>query len=579
LFKLREISPRRLQMAAPSAILIIFSLLSLITPAIGAAARFAGVENAAILPFGGAGVAPRWYAEGIPATPAQPLSRNPGRVILGWDGEEEKEGLWARDVIQCPAGNHSCVELGPLGAQKCCSNDRYCYLTGNSEPKCCSIGVKCPDSPCNSDQRFCNNTIPITVSDGPDATGLPTGTNSGGGGQETNLTSHAIFTTVTGCCNRQCGTSSFQCEGVFGGQCCPNGNKCGESSLCIVNTPASTSSSVSTIVSEIPAGCTAASQFRCSETDGGGCCDTGSVCTFQSVAPATSTPVCSPDPNYADGDSSSGALSSGARVGIGVGVALGAAVVIAAITWFCIYQRKKGRAGKSNGSAHEMRENGVGPSAGPTGQGGAGGGGGRRRGGVGLGLAGRWGKARSSLMPAAAATPGPGRSNLSEASGPTISSARPPLHDHGRVYSYFGPTAIAGPFTQRDEDEGAVYNEADSLMATAATTPPTGGPLPRESTSPFAAPGSMPYYHPDHILRPVEIGDSNDAQKATQKEGERGNAEPVEVESPTHEGATTGMVYELMGSLGPTSPLNPGGDTSHSTDKGQSPEPPESGAK
>jgi len=573
-------------MAAPSAVFIILSLLSLITPTLGAAARFAAVEDAAILPFGAAGIAPRWYAEGIPAIPAQPLSRNPERVFLDGDSEEGEE-LWARDITQCGAGNHSCVELGPFGAQKCCDNDRYCYLNEDSEPKCCSIGIKCEDSPCEPDQRFCNETLTITttiaVTDRPDTTEIPTGTNSGSG-HGGNITVLVTHSTVPGCCNRQCGTSSFQCESAFGGQCCANGNKCGDGSLCIGNMPASTSTSISTIVSEIPPGCTAASQFLCEATDGGGCCDTGSICTFQSVAPATSSPVCSPDPNFADGDSSSGALSSGARVGIGVGVALGAAVVIAAITWFCIYRRKKDRASKSNVSAHEMRENGGAAGAaagagttGPRAGGGGRGGGGRGGGGGGGGLAGRLARGprnRYSLMTAGPPTPWTGRSEFSETSGPTISSARPPLHEHGRVYSYFGPTAIAGPFTERDEDGDAGHNDADARMAAAATTPPTGGPLSSDSTGPFVTPSSMPY-HPDHILRPIEIGDSNDAQKAIEKEGERGIGEPVEVESPTHGGATTEVVYELMGSLGTESPLKPDGATGHSTDKRQLPGPSE----
>ncbi|KAI0390110.1 hypothetical protein F5Y17DRAFT_83420 [Xylariaceae sp. FL0594] len=534
-------------MAEGAVIFTIFSLLSLSAPALGAAARFAAVDDAVLLPFGGgAGISPRWYAEGIPATPAQPLSRNLKHVLLNSDGEGQLEAQTA----QCSAGQHSCFELGEAGVQKCCDNDRYCYLDNNSQPRCCSIGVKCADSPCAADQRFCYATETITLTTG--ITALPTGTASAGG-QAPNLTSLVSFSTIAGCCNRQCGVSFFQCEPLFGTQCCPNGNKCGLGSQCIEDLPASTSTSISSIVSIIPPGCIAATQFLC--PGGDGCCDTGSVCTFQSDATATSAAVCSPDPNFTDGGSSTGALSNGARIGIGVGVALGAAIVIAAITWFCIYRRKRAKAGsKSNASALEMHEN---DDAEPNGTG-------QPAAAVG-GLAGRRSRAqrtRNSFMSASPPTPWTGRSVFSDASGPTISSARPLLHDHGRVYSYFGPTAVPGPFTEREGDD-----IEDARMAAAATTPPTGGPLSSDSTGQFATPMSMPY-HPDHILRPVEIGDSNDGHQnggggmEKEKEGDIENG-PVKVESPVqgHHDTHTTVIYELMGSLGTPSPLNPDGTT------------------
>ncbi|KAI3325983.1 hypothetical protein HD806DRAFT_429225 [Xylariaceae sp. AK1471] len=527
-------------MTAPFLSLFLLLLASHIAPALSAAPRFAALDNAAILPLPAAGFAPRWYMEGIPAIPAQPLSPNPRNIL----GDHETGELDARqDSFLCSAGQHSCAEANAAGF--CCDNDRYCYLNEAWEPKCCSLGNKCPDSACDADHLYCNETLTSTIT--------PSGTVTESGQQ---ITSSVVvsYTTSTACCNRACSASSFSCEQTFGGQCCENGFKCGLGSLCIADPPPPTTTSVSTIVPEVPAGCTT-SQITCAQTDGGGCCDIGSICTFQSAAPATSTAVCAPNLTLADGGGgSSTALSSGARVGVGVGVALGAAVVIAAATWFCIRRRQRHRKAKSNASAHEMGRNAGGLAAAAGGAGGGGGGGGGGRTGRGQGI-------RESLMAAGPLTPWTGHSNFSDASGPTISSARPPLHDHGRVYSYFGPNAIEGPFTDRDGDQ----HDADAAVV---TTPPTG-PLPSDSTGQFVTAGSMPF-HPDHIRRPVEIG-GIETQKEIEKEKENGKLIITEETPGQDEDPTTGP-FELMGSLGTPSPLN-------SNDKGPSRPPAETQPK
>ncbi|KXJ91115.1 hypothetical protein Micbo1qcDRAFT_163874 [Microdochium bolleyi] len=79
---------------------------------------------------------------------------------------------------------------------------------------------------------------------------------------------------------------------------------------------------------------------------------------------------------------------------------------------------------------------------------------------------------------------------MSEVSGPTsggMSGNRPPLHQSGLVYDYFGPDPVAGPYT---EDADSPWPERGSLNR----TPSRGVPaVPRG---------------PGDISRPVEIGES-----------------------------------------------------------------------
>ncbi|KAI3333543.1 hypothetical protein F4824DRAFT_235324 [Ustulina deusta] len=483
-------------MAASFPAMFLSLLIALrIPPALAAVPRSGARDHATtFVPLdGGVGVgfAPRWYMEeGTPAVPAQLFSPNP-RYVLSGGGD----GLAARQVSLCDAGFHSCVEANAPGT--CCPNDRYCYLDENWAAKCCALGVQCEGSLCAADQLYCNATSATTIPAAP-----PT---AHSGNTVTSLVSR---TTYAACCNRACSEASFSCESAFGGQCCPYEYKCGTGSACIADPAPATTTAVSTIVPEIPPGCTT-SQITCAETDGGGCCNTGSVCTFQTIGAATSN-VCAPDPTLGDDGGSSGGLSGGAKVGIGVGVAVGAALVIAAVTWVCVRRRRKrpGTTGTAV-SAHEMQDVAT--------------------------VRGGDGDMGDSLL-VGPMTPGTHRSAYTDASEPMM----PPLHEHGLAYNYHLPDARAGPFTVRDGDGQIVPNP--SLAATRPT-----GPMP---------------FDPDHILRPVEIGDT-EARKQAEKD--KGNRHLDEMAS--HDEDPTAGRFELMGSLGSPSPLNPDGET-HPTDKG-----------
>ncbi|KAF2972945.1 hypothetical protein GQX73_g605 [Xylaria multiplex] len=451
-------------MAVSFPLVFLFLFVALrITPALGAVPRFGALGHARIDPFdAGAGFAPRWYMEGIPALPAQLFSPNPERTLGGREFGE-------RDVYFCPAGQHSCVEANAPAT--CCDNDRYCYLNATWQTNCCALGNKCGDSLCNADELYCNTTLTTTIP-------ATTTTTRGAGNMVTSIES---VSTSVGCCNRACSDSSFSCEKTFGGQCCPYGYKCALGPSCIADPVPSTTMSISTIVPEIPSGCTAATQIACA--DGVGCCDSGSICTFQSSGTETSKAVCSPSPILPDDSGSSTGLSSGARAGIGIGVAVGAAIVIAAVTWFCIRRRRQPATKGTNASAHEMRRN--------TGTPGTLGG--RSGGSDGAG---------NSLF-VGPQTPHTHRSMFTDATDPTI----PPLHEHGRAYSYHLPDAIAGPYTDLANGDPD-HNGRAAPNPSLATTVPMGS----------AAAGSPPF-HPDQILRPIEIGDG-ERQNATARGNE-----------------------------------------------------------
>ncbi|KAI0202000.1 hypothetical protein F4808DRAFT_91642 [Astrocystis sublimbata] len=465
--------------------------------ALGAVPRPNALDNATRLPVdAGNGFAPRWY-QGTPALPAQLLSPNPEYMLGG--------ALSPRQENLCPAGQHSCIEVD--SPNTCCDNDRYCYLNEHWEPRCCQLGVKCPDSQCGPNELYCNRTTTALV---------PAGTTTSAGKPQSDMVVTSVMSrsTYAACCNRACNEASFSCEMAFGGQCCPYNFKCALGNNCIAD-PTPSTTSISSIIPEIPSGCTI-SQITCAQTEGGGCCNTGSICTFQSVATASSMAVCAPDPSIFDNGSSSHALSSGAKAGIGVGVALGAAIIIAAVTWLCIRRRKQQRPptrGTASVAAPEMRRNTTTELAAESGVGDP--------------------DAGDSLYngPTSPYTP---RSGFSDGNG----SSYP--HEYG----YIGPDAIDGPYTDREENGHASYNPIHDA------TPPTAGVTP---------------YHPDHILRPVEMGESEAQEDG---DGPRKNELAAHTaEPPTRVEDSTEGRFELMGSLGTPSSLK-SDELGHPTEKG-----------
>ncbi|CAJ2502690.1 Uu.00g100840.m01.CDS01 [Anthostomella pinea] len=484
-------------------LLLATTFLSTLTRAAIANPRLAAVNNGALVPNK---LAPRWFREG---TSAHRLNQR-------------------QDIKQCPSGNHSCLDIGLDGGQYCCGNDKYCYVNKEWAISCCSLGYDCPDTPCVEDTRYCNSTstssIPVTT------TIASTGGDGNGGTPSVEATFILTEIPVPACCPRACSSSSFSCQAAFGNQCCAYGEACASSNLCIAS--ATSSPSISTLVSIIPVGCTT-SQITCDASiGGGGCCDFGSTCTYQIMAATSTARLCAPNITVTDSDSSG--LSSQAKAGVGAGVAIGAALVIGGLTWFCLRRRSDARYARASAAAAANANNNRRPgddddemSQGMMSQG------------------------MMSPFPYAGRPGALGAATLSDVSGPTSGGAARP-HQSGLVYDYFGPEPVMGPYTDTDADP--------------MTTPgmPSGG------TGRFDASGAP--LGPDDIRLPVEI-DSRVAEKdrglgeaAPLGEGEGATpaasvyATPMIGVTPAQqEGEREGGFgpFELYGSPGSPSPLSP----------------------
>ncbi|KAI2640286.1 hypothetical protein GGS21DRAFT_410290 [Xylaria nigripes] len=470
-----------------SIVLLTLSLSLHLTPILGAWPRLGALDDAAI-PSDTAGFAPRFHMDSmdsIPAVPAEPFSPNPAFILNGRELDQ-------RAGDNCQPGYHGCAEIN---ITDCCPNERYCFLDENWAPKCCRLGYKCPDAVCEPDQLYCNVTL-------TNALASPTPTSTGIRQQNKLVTSLVSYVTSASCCNRPCGESSYLCEAYYGGQCCPNGYHCGLSFSCVQDPV--TSSSLPPVIPK-PSACTD-SQFPCS--DGRGCCNIGSICTYMSGYAATSTPACVPEPAL-----SSRGLSSGAKAGIGIAAALGGSIVIVAVAWICVRRRRSLRSTGEPLPTSEMQHN-----AGANKM-------------VGGGRIGRARAAQNSITGAMTV--------LSDAT--TNFTSRTPSNDHGRSHSYLGPNAVAGPFTEGSASTG--------LGITVAS--PTGMP-PSESGA--GRPGGVPY-NPDHIMRPVELG-GKEAQKGIIEEANCN----TKYKMPNPDESPTVNVYELMGSPGSSSLKPEGGN-------------------
>ncbi|KAK1987141.1 hypothetical protein LZ30DRAFT_545829, partial [Colletotrichum cereale] len=286
-----------------------------------------------------------------------------------------------------------CVDIG--FPETCCANTNYCYVKPDNRPWCCPVGSNC-DSNCAATAYQCPATVTRTVSD--TVTGAA-----------------AVTTSVSSaCCGRTCrSTSAFRCESRFGGGCCSYGQTCVSGGGCVrAVTP---TSSATALLTPVDPGCTATTQHACAD---GGCCDRLWDCVVVS-----GTAACAPGrPTATDlriVDDAPDGLSTGAKAGIGVGVSIVGCALVVLSAWFCLFRRRR----RGTATASSPRSGGVGgasrASGGGSGPGGGGGGGSER----------------------------PGRS--ARAMSEVTSSSRPTMW-RGGTQDYFGPTAVAGPYTETD---------------------------------------------------------------------------------------------------------------------------------
>ncbi|KAL7623266.1 hypothetical protein AAE478_006947 [Parahypoxylon ruwenzoriense] len=408
-------APKRTVVATATVAVLIASLMSFAL-AIDDGRNFAVLDNVALFPgaaHADPGFGPRQFVNGMPPIPALPA------------GAKRQD-----QPIQCGQGSHGCLELGPQGAGFCCRNDQYCFLNETWGVQCCALGLPCGN--CGETELYCNTTITTTA---------PVSTSG-------SISSIEQTSVQVGCCGRLCNSSHFLCQQTFGGQCCQYGATCRSDSSCFFPDTTPTTTSISTIVTPIPPGCTT-SQIACAASEGGGCCNIGSTCTSSVLATETQQ-LCAANLTIVDTG-----LSEAARAGIGAGVAVGAAIVIGALTWFWLRRRREARSrGRDTTLASSKRE----------------------------------GDQRDELMGPYV----PHVAGMSDITSPSSGTGhRPRPHWNGLAYEYDGPDAVAGPYTDHDDNGTPDINQG-------------AGP---RSNSGLAGQVGIPanHYPEDPNVRPVEI--------------------------------------------------------------------------
>ncbi len=131
-------------------------------------------------------------------------------------------------------------------------------------------------------------------------------------------------TATASCCARSCtSTSAYKCAAAYGGGCCSYDSLCSANNVCVSTVPTSSNSA---IVSEIPSGCTT-NQIACPTTLGGGCCDNTLTCTVLSNTNYCAAPTGTAVRTGMNGILESAApQSSGLSTGAKVGIGAGLAV-------------------------------------------------------------------------------------------------------------------------------------------------------------------------------------------------------------------------------------------------------------
>ncbi|ROV96827.1 hypothetical protein VMCG_07923 [Cytospora schulzeri] len=231
----------------------------------------------------------------------------------------------------CGTDQHPCSDIN---STSCCPNTDYCIVNETTyEPFCCPLGSTCGQS-CHTDAYYSKITTTTTKSSKP------------------------TVETVFACVGRKCINTNYLCAESFGGGCCPYDADCASGGNCLVPSTSSSSLAISTIVSEIPAGCSIQGQTSCT-IGGGGCCDSGYTCTQVSsqamcarASSTSTTTFVTPTASGVTVEHTSQGLSTGAKAGIAVGVIVAAALITGALTWLFIRRRASGR---STTTGQEMR--------------------------------------------------------------------------------------------------------------------------------------------------------------------------------------------------------------------------------
>ena len=258
----------------------------------------------------------------------------------------------------------------------------------------------------------------------------------------------------------------FGCPSSLGGGCCSYGQTCASAGQCLWTS--SPTSAASSLVTQIPAGCTT-SQIACPSSLGGGCCAATQSCTFVGSGPHCAALTVAPTASaVAAVPLDNGGLDTGAKAGIGVGVVVGIGLLVGLATWLVLLlRRRRQRNSRTSGSDARTRTAGTEADDSPT----------ARRTGLGVRASGRQPPEMAS-------------------SNATVAAASPPAGRlRGLTADYFGPAAVPGPFTESPSVGGG--DGGGGPPTSAATTPPGGNnrdrAVPREPHS------------PDDITAPVEI--------------------------------------------------------------------------
>ena len=304
----------------------------------------------------------------------------------------------------------------------------------------------------------------------------------------------------------------FLCPSALGGGCCSYGQTCGSSRKCLWTSTAGPTS----VVGEIPAGCTT-SQIACPASMGAGCCALSQSCTSAdgSAQCAAATAPVPTGSGVSAVARDRGGLSAGGKAGVAVGAVVGSGLVVGAVTWVCLRRRRRRRR-RRRGSDE-----------------GSGTGTGTRTGGGSVdGPAMRMAGGRGGWRTEGVHGSGGGRAGETSESHSDVVSHGGRLR--GLTQDYFGPDAVAGPFTEAGHGTSSPHAASSGRNRAVPTEPQS----------------------PDDITAAVEI-DSRSREPTVDGSGNGGLSVPAV--RPQQVSDTIERRFELYGSelSPPSDPVSP----------------------